>query len=139
MRVRPLRCLLPIPLWILIGCHDSTGPATTLEVDGPSDFTAIVYQSTPEDFYSPAGTHVSQYDVWIGPTGGTGPDAGVLVGSETPVFTRRAGRLDRTTGASIAVGDLIEVWRRDFPIDYGTVEAPPGAPCYWGTQVVIVR
>jgi hypothetical protein len=54
------------------------------------------------------------------------------------VFVSSNGKLTRSSVAAIAVGDVIQVWR-DASIAYGAVEAPPGKPCYTGTQVVLLR
>ena len=135
MRVRALRILLVLAL-ATPACQDNAGPDTTLAVAGPADLKATVFQSTHEEFISPVGP-ISQYAVWIG-LPGTRPDAGVLVGAQTPVFLRINGALSRTTGAAITAGDLLQVWR-DASVAYGAVQAPPGAPCYHATQVVIER
>jgi hypothetical protein len=138
MRDRSLRRLFPLLLTTLIaGCQDETGPDTTLVLSRPPELTAAVFQSTHESGPSPNGP-ISQYAVWIGSPGATNADAGVVVGAGTPVFVRSSGELTRTTGAAIAVGDLIEVWR-DASVAYGAVQAPPGQPCYHGTQIVIAR
>lgn len=137
MRARSLRSLLPLAFTALIACQDGTAPEVTLVVPGPPNLAAAVFQFTHEDFISPIG-HISQYALWIGLPSGTRPDAGLVVGATTPVFIRMDGRLSRTTGAAIMAGDLIEVWR-DASVAYGAVQAPPGAPCYRSTQVVIER
>ena len=137
MRARSLRRLLPLALSVLPACQDGTAAEAILVVPGPPDLRVAVFQSTHEDFISPAG-HVSQHALWIGLPSGTRPDAGLVVGSTTPVFIRENGGLSRTTGAAIMAGDLIEVWR-DASVAYGAVQAPPGAPCYRSTQIVIER
>ena len=103
----------------------------------PADFTAVVFQSNYESGPTPAG-YVSQYAIWIGSPGTTSADGGVIVGAQTPVFVESGGQLTQTTTAAIAVGDTIQVWR-SFSVVYGAVQAPPGKPCYYGTQVVILR
>jgi hypothetical protein len=138
MRERSLHSLLALALMIqLAGCQDATAPDAELVLTGPPDLTAVVFQSTQESMNSPAG-YISQYAVWIGSRGAASPDAGVVIGSPTPVFLRSRGKLTSVTAATIAVGDFIKVWR-DASVAYGAVEAPPEMPCYTGTQVVIVR
>jgi len=122
---------------VTTGCQDGTGPSTTLVLSRPADLTAVVFQSTHESGPTPGG-YVSQYAVWIGSSGAINPDAGLVVGSETPLFVSSDGKLTRTSAAAIAVGDVIQVWR-DASVAYGAVEAPPGKPCYTSTQVVILR
>src|SRR5688500_18954005 len=136
-RVQTLRSVLLLAFAALLGCQDTAGPDTTLAVSGPPALTAAVFQSRHEEFISPVGP-ISQYAVWIGLPAGTRPDAGVLVGAKTPVFLRINGELSRATGAAIEAGDLIQLWR-DGSVSYGAVQAPPGAPCYHATQVVIER
>jgi hypothetical protein len=136
VRIQALRSLLFLVFAAVLGCQDNAGPAT-LVVSGPPALTAAVFQSTHEEFISPVGP-ISQYAVWIGQPGGTRPDAGVLVGAKTPVFLRKSGGLSRVSGAVIEPGDLIQLWR-DGSVAYGAVQAPPGAPCYDATQIVIER
>jgi hypothetical protein len=119
------------------GCQDGTGPSAELVVAGPSDLTAVVFRSTHESGPTPAA-YVSQYAVWIRSSGAMSADAGLVVGAATPVFVSSNGKLTRSSAAAIAVGDVIQVWR-DASIAYGAVEAPPGKPCYTGTQVVLLR
>lgn len=138
MRNQSLRRMLPLLVTALLtGCQDGTGPDTTLVLSGPPDLTAAVFQSTYESGPSPNG-YISQYAVWIGSPGATSADAGLVVGAAIPVFVRSGGVLTRTTGAAIATGDIIQVWR-DASVAYGAVQAPPGQPCYRGKQVVIVQ
>ena len=136
-RIQALRGVLLLAIATVLGCQENAGPDTTLAVSGPPALTAAVFQSTHEEFVSPVGP-ISQYAVWIGPPAGTRPDAGVLVGAKTPVFLRINGGLARATGAAIKTGDLIQLWR-DSSVAYGAVQAPPGAPCYQATQIVIER
>ena len=136
-RIQALPGMLLLALAALPGCRDNAGPDTTLEVSGPPALTATVFQSTHEEFISPVGP-ISQYALWIGLPAGTRPDAGVLVGARTPVFLRINGELSRATGAAIEAGDRIQLWR-DGSVSYGAVQAPPGAPCYHATQIVIER
>lgn len=138
MRAPSARSMLaPLLMAWIAGCRDGTGSNTELVLSGPADLTAVVFQSTHESGYAPGG-YISQYAVWIGRPGATSPDAGVVVGTETPVFLSTAGELTRVTGADIAEGDMLQVWR-DPSVAYGAVQAPPGRPCYLGLQVVIER
>jgi hypothetical protein len=138
MRDQCLRSMLPLLLTALLtGCQDGAGPDTTLVLSGPPNVTAAVFQSTHESGPSPNG-YISQYAVWIGNPGATSADAGIVVGAATPVFVRFRGELTRTTGATIKAGDIIQVWREASPA-YGAVQAPPGRPCYYGKQIVIVQ
>jgi hypothetical protein len=136
MRVRALRNLLVLGLAVA-ACQDNAGPDASLPLSGPADLTATVFRSTHEEFISPVGP-ISQYAVWIGLSSDTRPDAGVLVGARTPVFLRIGSTLSRASAASIRAGDRVHVWR-DASVSYGAVQAPPGAPCYHATQVVIER
>jgi hypothetical protein len=122
---------------LILGCGGGTEPDTATPLTTPPDLTAVVFRSTYDHEQSPEGP-LSQYDVWIGAPGAASADAGVVVGSDTPVFLRTGDRLSQTSGASIKVGDTIEVWR-DGTVAYGAVECPPGAPCYGSTQIVIRR
>jgi hypothetical protein len=122
---------------VTAGCQDGIGPSTELVHSGPPGLTAIVFQSTHESGPTPGG-YVSQYAIWFGSSGAMSADAGLVVGAATPVFVSSNGKLTRTSAAAIAVGDVIQVWR-DASVAYGAVEAPPGKPCYTGTQVVILR
>lgn len=137
MRIAALRSLLLLAFTAVVGCQENSAPDTTLAISGPPDLTSTVFQSRHEEFISPVGP-ISQYAVWIGSPADTRPDAGVLVGAKTPVFLRIHNELSQTTGASIKAGDAIQVWR-DGSVAYGAVQAPPGAPCYHATQVVIER
>ncbi len=139
MRDQSLPSVLPLLLTVLLaGCQDGTDPNTTLVLTRPPDLTATVFQSTHESGPSPNGGQISQYAVWIGSGGATTADAGVVVGTVVPVFVRSSGKLTRTTGAAIAAGDIIQVWR-DASVAYGAVQAPPGQPCYRAMQIVIVQ
>lgn len=138
MRDQFFRSMLPLLLTALLtGCQDGTGADTALELSGPPDLTAVVFQSTYESGPSPNG-YISQYAVWLGAPGATSPDAGIVIGAATPVFVRSGATLTRTTAAAIASGDIIQLWR-DASVAYGAVQAPPGQPCYRGEQIVIAR
>jgi hypothetical protein len=121
----------------LAGCQDATGPNATLVLSRPPDLTAVVVRSTHESGATPAGV-ISQYALWIGSSNARSADAGVVVGAAIPVFARSNGKLTRATAAAIAAGATIQIWR-DGAVAYGAVEAPPGKPCYTGTQIVIMR
>jgi len=127
---------------LLVACQDSTSPGSSHEsglvVPGPPDLSVVVFQSTHQEFDAPDGKHHSQYAIWVGGLGTSSPDAGIVLGAAGPVFIRKGTTLTRTTAASIAPGDAIEVWRTGS-VSYGAVQAPPGAPCYHGLQIVIVR
>ena len=118
-------------------CQSATAPDTSLPLPGAPDLVAFVSRTAHESGPTPAG-YVSQYAVWVAVPPSTAADAGVVVGASTPVFLSRHGVLARTTGASISIGDSIQVWH-DASVAYGAVQAPPGAPCYTGTQVLILR
>ena len=118
-------------------CKDATTPATTLLESGTPDLEAVVSKITYESFFSPAG-YVSQYAVWVAIPPSTTANAGLVIAASTPVFVRHDGVLGRATAESIRVGDSIEVWR-DSSVGYGAVQAPPDSPCYFATQVLILR
>ena len=129
---------MPVLLAALIfGCGSGTEPDPVPPLTTPSDLTAVVFRSTYDHEQSPEGS-LSQYDVWVGAPGAASADAGVIVASDTPVFLQTGDRLIQTTGASIRVGDTIEVWG-DGTVAYGAAECPPGAPCYGSAQIVIRR
>jgi len=129
---------MPVLLAALIfGCGSGTEPDPASPLTTPPDLTAVVFRSTYDHEQSPEGT-LSQYDVWVGAPGAASADAGVTVGSDTPVFFHTGDRLIQTTGASIRVGDTVDVWR-DGTVAYGAVECPPDAPCYGSEQIVIRR
>lgn len=120
-------------------CENPTSPAVTLVQTPPPDFVGVVTRNMHEDGWAPAGFYLDQYAVWVAiPPSDTG-NAGVVVGKSTPVFVSNRFALARAeNGASIVVGDSIHVWH-DRPVAYGAVQAPFGAPCYFGTQIVVFR
>src|SRR5262245_7532032 len=122
---------------LILACGGGTEPDPATPLTTPPDLTAVVFRSAYDDGQSPEG-QLSQYDVWIGAPGAAAADAGVIVGRHTPVFLSTGDRLSQTTGASIRVGDTVDVWG-DGSVAYGAVECPPGAPCYGSKQVVIRR
>jgi hypothetical protein len=120
-----------------IGCTSATEPV--LAISAPADFSAKVTQVQLANFNAPSGHAVSQYEMWVTIAPGTAPNAGVIFAASAPVFIRTSGdHLKAVSGASIRVGDQIEVWH-DAGAGYGSAQAPPGAPAYGGVQVVIVR
>ena len=120
------------------GCHDGTAPLTTLAIPTAPDFVAVVTRSTLHEFFAPAGFWVSQYEVWVAIAPSQAANAGVVVGASQPVFVSTGGVLAQVTPAEITPGDTIQVWR-EASVGYGSVQAPPGAPSYFATQIVIIR
>ena len=116
---------------------NATGAADTLVIKTAPDFVGVVTRNMHEEGWTPAGFWMDQYAVWVAiPPSDTG-DAGVVVGRLTPVFvSNRFGLARAASGGSIVVGDSIHVWH-DQTVGYGAVEAPTGAPCYEGTQIVV--
>ena len=119
-------------------CRDGAGPATSLVLSGPPDFAARVASTTHQEFLAPSGVWVSQYEVWVIIAPADTANAGVVVAAARPVFFSTNGVLERATPADMQVGDSLQVWH-DATIAYGSVQAPPGAPAYRATQIVIVR
>ena len=128
-----------LPVLLLTGCRgDQVAPPDNLDPrTDPPDLSAIVFQNTRRSGATPAG-FITQYELWIGPAGGSGPDAGLVLGEKTPVFQRVGADLRPTTAAALGVGDLIDVWREPGAA-YGAVQAPPVAPAYYALQVVVSR
>lgn len=121
----------------LAACDAPAGPETRLTVAGAPGFEGVVASVHYESGNTPVGP-MSQYNVWLTLPPTAGPNAGVVVTRGTPVFLQQDGVLLRTTASQILPGDSIQVWH-DASVAYGAVEAPPGSPCYVGTQIVIVR
>lgn len=139
MRERPCR----IPLFVLVAlgttaCTGTTSPTTTLVFSRTPDFVGVVASSTQWSFFPPSGYVFSGYDVWVAIDPSPTANAGVIAGDSIPVYVSHGGMLARTTPAGISSGDSIRVWH-DSSVAYGTSQAPPGAPRYWATQVVLVR
>ena len=125
-------------LLALAGCGDQTRPEGDPQIlPDPPNLMARVFQSTRRSGPTPAG-YISQYELWIGAPGSTAPEAGLVIGEKTPVFQRIDEELVLTTAATIAVGDLLAVWREPGAA-YGSVQAPPGRPAYYASQVVVTR
>ena len=119
-------------------CRDSTDPAVTLRLQSSPDFSAIVTKSTLVEGVTPEGW-MSAYEVWVAIPPSATADAGVLVPTEGPVYRITGGtRLATDTASDISAGDSIEVWHDGLAV-YGAAQAPPGAPAYFATQIVIVR
>ena len=135
--------LLTLVLAASLGCDspmDSAICETTAlaPVLTAPDFVARVSRIQYEDGNSPAGP-LSQYDLWLTISPATSPNAGLIVGRSAAVFARSSGgTLMPASACSIAANDVVEVWH-DPSVAYGSVEAPPSAPAYFGTQVVIRR
>lgn len=122
-----------------IGCSNPTA-VVTLPLSTSPDITGFVTQVTHEEGNSPAG-FISQYDVWIAFPSRTsnGGSAGVVVAKSTPVFVQSAdGEPVSVTPGHISAGDTVEIWH-NITVVYGSAQAPPGAPAYEATQVVISR
>jgi hypothetical protein len=101
-------------------------------------FTATVAKAEPESANGPAGAY-SQYDVWVVIPPGSKANAGVVVPASAPVFVRHAGVLAASSASAIRVGDAVEVSRDPIQVGYGAVQAPPGAPVFLATQVIVDR
>jgi len=139
--MRPRAALLSLLAALAIlatACSDGpTGAETTLTITAPSNFVGTVTKVEHEAAYGPAGPY-DQYDVWLIVPPGSSPNAGVVVPVRIPIFSRQGETVYTASGSDIHVGDQLEVWR-DQTVGYGAVQAPPGAPVYVATQVVIVR
>jgi hypothetical protein len=124
-----------------VACTSATGPTTTtLVLSTPPNFVAVVTSNTLEQGNSPAG-YISQHNIWVTIQSAlaTEGNAGVVVGESCPVFVRvKDSTFVRAAAGAIKVGDDIQVWH-DQGVEYGTGEAPPGAPAYSGQQIVILR
>jgi hypothetical protein len=107
-------------------------------LSGPPALTARVARAEYEQANGPAGPY-AQHDLWVIVPPGVVPNAGVVVGTRTPVFIRLDGRTYAARGSDVRVGDRVEIWTDLARAGYGAVQAPPGAPVYLGDQVVIVR
>ena len=144
MRDRGLLAMLPLAVAIgIAGCSSPVDPGTSVSpgspliVSGSPNLTATVTMFTVDSGLTPEG-YRSQYDAWVAIAPSPTANAGVVVAGSTPVFLSTHGILSRVTAASIMVGDAIQVWH-GATVVYGAVQAPPGAPAYDGTQIVILR
>lgn len=141
--MRPTTALFLTPLLgAFLGCDTPMGNsglcAASAIAFSPTvpDFIARVSQVHYEDGLSPMGP-MSQYDLWLTISPATSPNAGLVIGRNVPVFVRSsAGTVMPASVCSIAQGDIVEVWH-DQTVANGAVEAPPSAPAFFGTQVVI--
>jgi hypothetical protein len=102
------------------------------------DFSGSVAKAELESGNGPAG-YYAQHDIWVVIPPATNANAGVVVPTSAPVFLRHRGGLVAVAASEIRVGDRIQVWRDPIQVGYGAVQAPPGAPVYRGTQIVIDR
>ena len=122
-------------------CSSATGPTTTtLVLSTPPNFVAVVTNNVLEQGNTPAG-YISQHNIWVTIQSAlaTEGNAGVVAGKLCPVFIRvKDSTFVRATAGAIKVGDDIQVWH-DLGVEYGSAEAPPGAPAYSGLQIVILR
>lgn len=128
------------------GCSDSTGSdgggncaLTTVAFSlTPADLSARVSTVTFDNEIGPWGP-LNQYNLWLTIAPSIAPNAGLVVGKAVPVFVQVGSTpVMASSACAIAVGDSLHVWH-DATVVYGAVEAPPGAPAYYGTQVLIVR
>lgn len=141
-----LRRLLPcVALGAFVACGTATptAPCQPIPVDmaclaGPPTFAATVTQITHEQGTSPAGP-LDQYDLWLAIPPSATANVGVVVSKTVPVFLRRGtGPLMPSTITAVQVGDHVAAWV-SAGADYGSVEAPPGAPAHFGQQLEIQR
>jgi hypothetical protein len=126
-----------------VGCKRATDPpaggSASLVLTRVFDYQGHVTQVTKECGCTPGfGGCGCQYAVWFAKPPDTAPNAGVVVGDSTPVFVGAQGLFSRSSGSAIAEGDLIDIWTEGGTA-YGVVQSPPGTPCYFGSQIVIVR
>jgi hypothetical protein len=147
MRERRVQFVVPLTVAIVIaGCNSALSPTAGSDLGSPlplsrsPDLTAVVTKDTVEAGYSPgwAGGWRSQYDLWLAVAPSPAANAGAVLGAATPVFVSSGGVLSSATAASIRIGDVIQLWH-DAGSVYGAAQAPPGAPAYASTQVVILR
>lgn len=131
------RFLLAATLIALPACGDGTGPGEDLVIRVAPNFAATVDRSALESAKGPNGPY-SQYDIWVIVAPGVQANAGVVLPASAPVFVRHGGSLAVADGSMIRKGDRLEVWRESQVVS-GAVQAPPGAPLYVATQVVIDR
>ena len=138
MRLRvALGSLLAASVIALSACNGSTGPGEELVLKVAPNFAATVDKSELESANGPNGPY-SQYDLWIIVAPGVQANAGLVLPTSAPVFVRHGGSLSIGAGSMIRKGDRLEVWR-ESQVAYGAAQAPPGAPTYVATQVVIDR
>ena len=116
-------------------CTETTSP--TLLIQTAPDFGARVVSIHRQQFIAPIGP-VDQYALWVAIAPSDTANAGVLVTAAQPLFVRAKGVLAVDSVADIAAGDSILVWHDRF-VSGPSAQAPPGAPGYSATQIVIVR
>ena len=135
-RVRHRRHAL-LSIAILVACSTDAvlGPPADLVLSTPFDFSARVSQIDFEGGNSPNGPY-SQYDAWVIVPPGASANAGVVIPTNAPVFVRHNGQIFSSRVTNVKAGDLVEVWH-DKTVGYGAAQAPPGAPVYAATQIVI--
>jgi hypothetical protein len=126
-------------------CGNPAAPLGPCEISStpfspaPPGIVAVVSRIDYESGPVPAGFMLSQYVLWLTVPLGTTPNAGVTLGAGTPIFLRTGARAAvATTACAIRLGDRVELLH-DQSVGYGAVQAPPGAPVYSGTQLVILR
>lgn len=141
-----MRSIVPLFTLMLagaLGCDspmDSAICETTVKapLSTAPDFVARVSTIHFENGISPAGP-LSQYELWLTISPATSPNAGLVVGRNVPVFIRSSGGTVMPASAcALSFGDTLEVWH-DESVAYGSVQAPPAAPAYFGTQVIVRR
>lgn len=145
--------LVIIPLVAVVSlsgsaCSDGTGvtldrPSKCVATYSPyhPSIAAFSARTTKFDVESGAGPngYYYQYNLWLTIAPATEANAGVVVGLGVPVYLRTGGAaVEPYSVCLMRVGDSVEVWH-DSTVGYGSAEAPPGAPVYFATQVLILR
>jgi len=133
MDLSSLRSPMLLLTVLAAACQETTG----LKVTRPPDFTARVTQSTYENGISPEG-QMSQYAVWLAVPPSDTANASLGVASSAPVYLSAEGMLRRASASDIRAGDEVVVWR-ESAWAVGCGDGPPGAACYFASQVEIVR
>jgi hypothetical protein len=141
--MRQVAILVGLLVATSVGCKRATdsplGPPAALVLTRAFDYQGHVTQVTKECGCTPGfGGCGCQYAVWFAKPPATAPDAGVVVGDSTPVFVGGQGLFSRSSGSAVATGDMIQIWTEGGTA-YGAVQSPPGTPCYFAAQIVIVR
>jgi hypothetical protein len=121
----------PAPIGL---CAVITAPLNTAS----PNFTAVVSRVTYNSSISPMGP-LSQHEVWLTIPPSAMPNAGVVIGRNAPVLAQSgSGPATAVAACTIAIGDRVQVWH-DGSAAYGSAQAPPESPAYFGTQLVIAR
>lgn len=121
-------------------CRGTTSPSNaTLVLQTDPDLLGNVMKVEYESGIGPGFGPYAQWDIWLLIPPASSANAGVVLPVAAPVFLRRNGGLATASASQIRVGDRLKVWRDPVHVGYGAVQAPPGAPDYVGTQIVIVR